>query len=277
MTAWGQGFDKCEVATLEQFRDWRLNSPYSATNLYIGGSKRYCANTALSADYLRAVASMGWTFIPTWVGPQSPCYAGGKGGISRDPATAQSQGWAEAQAAADTLARLGLTAPDGTGSIAYYDMEYYNTSDASCNAAVQAFVTGWVNGLRGRGHLAGVYGTGSTLRLLPNLNPAPDAIWAAHWIYDSYNPAASVWNVYALSNDLWVNQQRLRQYTGGHWETWGSSAMNIDSNVLDGIVAVMDPPAPPTATPTPTTTPTATPTRVPITPVAWQYLPVLLR
>lgn len=273
VSAWGHGFDKCEVATLEQFRDWRLNSPYSATNLYIGGSKRYCANTALSAEYLRAVASMGWTFIPTWVGPQSPCYAGGKGGISRDPATAQSQGWAEAQAAADTLARLGLTAPDGTGSIAYYDMEYYNTSDASCNAAVQAFVTGWVNGLRGRGNLAGVYGTGSTLRLLPNLNPAPDAIWAAHWIDDSYNPAASVWNVHSLSNDLWVNQQRLRQYTGGHWETWGSSAMNIDSNVLDGIVAVMDPPAPPTATPTPT----ATLTRVPITPVAWQYLPVLLR
>jgi hypothetical protein len=271
MAAIGQGFDKCEVATLEQLWDWRMNSPYRATNLYIGGSKRYCANTALSADYLRSAASMGWTFIPTWVGPQSPCYAGGKGGISRDPATAQSQGWAEAQAAADTLARLGLTAADGTGSIAYYDMEYYNTSDATCNAAVQAFVTGWVNGLRGRGHLAGVYGTGSTLRLLANLPAVPNVIWAAHWIYDAYTPDASVWDVYALSNGLWVNQQRLRQYTGGHWETWGSSAMNIDSNALDGIVAVMDPPAPPTATPT------ATPTRAPITPVAWQYLPVLLR
>ncbi len=273
MAVIGQGFDKCEAATIEQFWDWRMNSPYSATNLYIGGSKRYCANRALSADYLRAVASIGWTFIPTWVGPQSPCYGGGNGGISRDPATAQSQGWAEAQAAADTALRLGLTEPDGTGSIIYYDMEYYNTSDGSCNAAVQAFVTGWVNGLHSRGNLAGVYGTGSTLKLLANLNPPPNAIWAAHWIYDSYTPDASVWNVYALANGLWVNQQRLRQYTGGHNETWGSSTLNIDSNVLDGPVAVMNSVP---ATPTPTPTPTATSTRVPFTPTAWHYLPMVL-
>jgi hypothetical protein len=272
MAVIGQGFDKCEVATVAQFSDWRMNSPYSASNLYIGGSKRACANRALSADYLRAAASLGWTFIPTWVGPQSPCYAGGNGGISRDPATAQSQGWAEAQAAADTALRLGLTEPDGTGSIIYYDMEYYNTSDGSCNAAVQAFVTGWVNGLHSRGNLAGVYGTGSTLRLLANLNPPPNAIWAAHWIYKEYAPQATVWDVYSLSNGLWVNQQRLRQYTGGHNETWGSSTLNIDSNVLNGLVAVMNPvPA------TPTPTPTATPTRIPFTPVAWHYLPMVLR
>lgn len=271
MVAGGQGFDKCEVATLGEFSTWRANSPYSASNLYIGGSKRACGNRALNADYIRSIASMGWTFIPTWVGPQSPCYGGNKGGISRDPAVAQSQGWAEGHAAADTAARLGLTEGDGTGSIVYYDMEYYNTSDAGCNTAVQAFVTGWVSALHGRGNLAGVYGTGSTLRLLANLSPAPDAIWAAHWIYDEYNPGASVWNVYSLSNDLWVSGQRLRQYTGGHNETWGGATLNIDANALEGIVAVIAPPAPPTLTPTPTAT------RVPITPVAWQYLPMTLR
>jgi hypothetical protein len=269
---WGHGFDKCEVATLGQFADWRANSPYSVSNLYIGGSKRYCANSALSADYLRSVAAQGWTFIPTWVGPQSPCYGGNRGGISRDPAVAQSQGWTEGHAAADTAARLGLTEADGAGSIVYYDMEYYNTSDASCNTAVQAFVTGWVSALHGRGNLAGVYGTGSTLRLLANLSPAPDAIWAAHWIYDRYEAGASVWNVYSLSNDLWVNRQRIRQYTGGHNETWGATTLNIDANALEGIVAVIDPPAPPA-----TATPTATPTRAPFTPRAWYYLPTLLR
>ena len=274
MISGGQGFDKCEVATPQQLWDWRWNSPYSAVNLYIGGSMRACSNKALSANYLRTIASMGWTFIPTWVGPQSPCYGGSKGKMNLDPAVAQGQGWSEAMAASDTATRLGLTDAGGTGSIVYYDMEYYNTSDGACNAAVQAFVTGWTQGMRTRWNLAGVYGTGSTLRLLANIAPAPDAIWAAHWIRDAFDPYVSVWNVYTLSNDLWVNHQRLRQYTGGHWETWGSAAMNVDANALDGVVAVMDPPA---ATPTPTATPTSTPTRIPFTPQAWHYLPVMLR
>jgi hypothetical protein len=34
-----------------------------------------------------------------------------------------------------------------------------------------------------------------------------------------------------------VSGQRLRQYAGGHNETWGATTINIDSNVLDGRVA----------------------------------------
>jgi glucose/arabinose dehydrogenase len=36
----------------------------------------------------------------------------------------------------------------------------------------------------------------------------------------------------------WANHQRIRQYEGGHNETWGTISLNIDSNVLDGVVAV---------------------------------------
>jgi photosystem II stability/assembly factor-like uncharacterized protein len=36
----GQGFDKCEIATLSQLQNWSTNSPYRAVNLYIGGSSR---------------------------------------------------------------------------------------------------------------------------------------------------------------------------------------------------------------------------------------------
>ena len=234
----GQGFDKCEIPTLQQLLDWRASSPYSAVNLYIGGSMAACSNRALSADYLRSLHSMGWAFIPTWVGPQSPCYGHGHM-ISTDPAVARIEGVAEANAAADTLLRLGLTREDGKGSIVYYDMEYYSTANETCNAAVRAFVTGWTQQLHSRGHLSGVYGTGSTLRLLANLPQPPNAIWAAHWIYSSYTPHASVWGVYGLPDGLWFNRQRLRQYTGGHNETWGATTLNIDSNVLDGIVAVI--------------------------------------
>jgi hypothetical protein len=273
MIAAGQGFDKCEIPTLDQLQEWRRASPYSVVNLYIGGAARACANQALSADYLRSAFSMGWTFIPTWVGPQAPCTSF-RSRISSDIATAQSQGWAEASAAANALAWLGLAEPAGAGSIVYYDMEYYNTTDGACNAAVQSFVTGWTQALRARGNLAGVYGAGSSLLLLANLPQPPDAIWAAHWLYSSYNPDATVWDVYRLDNKLWSNHQRLRQYTGGHPETWGSVALTIDPNVLDGPVALMSQ-AP--DTPTPTATPTPTPTRAPWTPTAWSYLPLLVQ
>jgi hypothetical protein len=250
-------------------------------NLYIGGAMRSCKNLALSADYLRAIYEMGWTFIPTWVGPQSPC-SSYRSVISRDLATAWSQGWTEAIAAADMLGQLGLTDVDGSGSIVYYDMEHYNTADVSCNTAVQSFSAGWKQGLHTRGNLAGVYSTGSVLRLLTTSDHSPDAIWAANWIYSSYNPDATVWDVARLGNDVWSDHQRLRQYSGGHDETWGSTKLNIDSNVLDGPVALMGPaPNTPTPTATPTSTPTATATStrtvVPMTPKAWFYLPLFVQ
>lgn len=266
----GQGFDKCDAATLDQLYNWRWSSPYSSVNLYFGGSLRACANARLTADYLRAASAMGWTFIPTWVGPQAPCTAF-RSRISWDANTAWGQGWAEGQAAADALSRLGLTAGNG-GSIAYYDMEAYSGADTACHAAVKSFILGWDQALRARGHLAGVYGLGSMLGQLVTIAQPPDAIWAAHWIYTGYTPWANVWDVYALGDDVWVGRQRLRQYTGGHWETWGGISLNIDSNALEGPVSAIDPPSP-----TPTSTPTATATRVIFTPSVWVYLPIIMR
>lgn len=288
MIAEGQGFDKCEAATLDQLYQWRSSSPYSAVNLYIGGSLRACKNLGLNAEYLRSAYGIGWSFIPTWVGPQAPC-AGFRQSISYDPATAYSEGWTEASAASDTLRTLGLAEADGSGSLVYYDMEAYSTGNSACNAAVQSFVRGWTGGLHARGNLAGLYGTGSTISLLTALSEPLDAIWAAHWIYSSYEPAATVWNVYKLGNDVWSSQQRLRQYTGGHGETWGGVSMNIDADVLDGPVALAGPAPTPTPTYTPTVTPTvtptlsatptpsATPTRAIFTPTAWLYLPLLVQ
>jgi hypothetical protein len=36
---------------------------------------------------------------------------------------------------------------------------------------------------------------------------------------------------------MWGNQQRIYQYTGAHVEAWGNTLMNIDVDVIDGIVA----------------------------------------
>ena len=257
----GQGFDACEIPTLNQMQTWAESSPYTAVNLYIGGSSRACDNLALDATYLKQLYFQGWSFIPTWVGPQAPC-TGYLTRMSSDPAMAYSQGVTQANLASDKLAQLGLTLPDGTGSIVYYDIEYYGT-DSACRSAVNSFMNGWVSQLRARGNLAGVYAThacNTGLNDFHALANRPDAVWIAGWYYPSgdsrgtYDPTASVWDWLSncMSSTYWANHQRIRQYSGDHNETWGGLTLNIDNDVLDGIVALpylIPPPKPITPTP----------------------------
>ena len=232
----GQGFDKCEVASLDQLQNWFEAGPYRAVNLYIGGVSRYCANSGLSADLITALSGQGWYLIPTWVGPQAACTSY-TWRMSADPATAYGQGQVEAAAAVTAAHQLGLTQADQSGTIIYYDLENYDYADAGCHAAARAFIAGWTAGLHGANNLAGVYSTGPVLSGMADLEPVADAIWPAHWLYSGYTPTATVWDVYHLSNTLWSNWQRIRQYSGPHNETWGSLTLNIDSNVIVGIVA----------------------------------------
>ena len=248
----GQGFDKCEIPTLSQMQTWWSYGPYRTVNLYIGGSSRSCANSALTSSYLKQLNQQGWKFIPTWVGPQAPC-TGFLSRMSSNATTAYNQGVSEADLAVDRLSELGLTYPDKTGSVVYYDIEYYGT-DAACRSAVNAFMNGWVSQIHARGNLAGVYGStlcSTGLSDFMSITNVPDLIWPARWYHNAgagfYDPNASVWNLGScLTNTVWANHQRIRQYEGSHNETWGTLTLEIDSDVLDGVVAI--PYAPPVAT-----------------------------
>jgi len=239
----GQGFDKCEIPTLPQMQTWGSGSPYRTVNLYIGGSSRACQNNALSASYLDQLYQQGWMFIPTWVGPQAPC-TGFWSRMDSDVTVAYYEGVNEANLAVERLAELGLTFPDKSGSVIYYDIEHYGT-DTACRDAVNAFMDGWVAQIHARGNLAGVYGSTlcdtalSDFRFIANV---PDVIWPARWYHNAgagfYDPTASVWNLgNCVPNTAWASHQRIRQYEGGHFETWGDLTLEIDSNVLDGVVA----------------------------------------
>ncbi|MEP0805114.1 MAG: PQQ-dependent sugar dehydrogenase, partial [Chloroflexota bacterium] len=241
----GQGFDKCEIPTLTQLQTWWDNSPYKAVNLYIGGSSRACANSALTASYIRQMHQQGWKFIPTWVGPQAPCTSY-LSRMSSDPTTAYNEGVNEANLAVEKLAELGLTYPNKTGSVVYYDIEYYGTN-AACRDAVNAFMNGWVSQIRARGNLPGVYGStlcNTGLSDFKTITHVPDVIWPARWYHNLgqgfYDSTATVWNLgNCLPDTVWANHQRIRQYEGDHDETWGSLTLPIDSNVLDGVVAAL--------------------------------------
>lgn len=231
-----QGFDKCEIPTTSQLQTWWDNSPYFEVNLYIGGVSRACANSGLNAAWVSAANNQGWNFIPTWVGLQAPC-SGFSQRMSSDPTTAYNQGRSEAASAAAAAGNLGLTA-GGAQTIIYLDMEAY-PNDSGCRNAVKSFVSGWSGRLRELGHRAGVYGSacGSYVTDWAAITNVPDDIWPAHWIYSAYNAGATVWSVACVADSYWSNHQRIRQYAGGHNETYGGVTFNIDSDVLDGHVS----------------------------------------
>ncbi|OGO41265.1 MAG: hypothetical protein A2W36_05635 [Chloroflexi bacterium RBG_16_58_14] len=240
-----QAFDRCTLPTIQQMQTWWDHSPYWVHNLYLGGISFACRNNPLDQAWITAVARQGWSFILTWVGPQAPCTTYNNR-MSSSTTTAYQQGRSEADLANAAAASLGITG----GRVIYYDVESYSGADSACRSAVKSFMRGWVERLHELGAKAGGYGSPCTSYLSEwsTNNPAPDDVWIAYWILPpQYDPAASVWNVPCLSNSLWPNHQRLRQYAGGHPETWGGLSMTIDSSVLDGEIVTFQSPSPATA------------------------------
>lgn len=228
-----KGFDKCDAPTYAALQDWWQNSPYRDVNIYIGGNNRACKTQAnMTPDWVRQVSAMGWSLIPTWVGPQAPCTSSGKVNlISTNSTTAAQQGVTEADNAAAALQQLGLPR-----TIVYYDMEYYSVpkGNTTCAPAVKAFLAAWMQQLRSHGVLAGAYG--SPINMAADWTSIPlDSIWFARWDY-----RASVWGDPALADYYWINHQRIHQYyntdySGG--ETWGSTNLFIDANIADAPLA----------------------------------------
>lgn len=223
----GKGLDKCAIGTVSQMQAWFTNTPWSWSNVYIGGANRACAQSGLTSSWVKSVLAQGWFLVPTWVGPQaagSSCTGCSK--MSTNTTTARQQGVNEANAAADEMSTLGFPMP----SIVYFDMERY---DPTTNAAAKAFVDGWSTQLRARGLQPGVYGAGP--------NAASDFAGAAHppqavWIAN-FNNVDGVFGLSGLPDSLFANHQRLHQFQGPHNETWGGVTFNIDSSRADGPVA----------------------------------------
>jgi hypothetical protein len=223
----GEGFDTCAAPALSTMNAWRASSPYRTVGVYIGGSARGCAQPNLTADYLRSLASTGWSALPVYVGRQAPCSAYSS---KITPGAEAQQG---AEAAQDAVARaqsLGL----GVGSDIYYDMESY-TLGGACSDSVRAYLTSWTRTLRAHGYSSGVYSSVATgIRDLASAvgQPgfaAPDKIWLARW---TGSPSIYGHAPY-VADTQWAPYSRVHQYRGGHVETWGGVSVNIDNNRVD--------------------------------------------
>jgi hypothetical protein len=223
----GLGFDACSAPSTTTLAAW-LASPYRAVGVYIGGINRACSQPNLTSTWVASVLASGWVLIPTYVGLQAP--ADNCGCASINPAQATAQGVAAADDAIAQAAALGI----GPGNPIYFDMEGYATGGAN-TSAVLTFLEAWTARLQSRGYFSGVYGSASSTisDLVDAYGPTylePDAIWIARW--DGLRTTADI----AVPATYWSNHQRLKQYRGGHNETYGGVTINIDNNYLDGPV-----------------------------------------
>ena len=230
------GFDKCYFPDLDDMETWWLSSPYVVYNLYLGGISFACDDMPLDAVWVHQAAQQGWQFILAWVGPQAPC-SKFKHKFSEDPGEAYIEGREEAASAHSAAVSLGFFGP----KVIYYDLESYSGADAECRQAAKAFLQGWSEKLHDLGDKSGAYGAPCTSYISDwaTVDTPPDDVWIAHWYLDEYDPDATVWDTPCLSDSLWPGSRRLKQYAGGHNETWGGVRMRIDSNVLNGEVNLL--------------------------------------
>jgi hypothetical protein len=220
-----KGIDACTAPSLDTMRVFWNGSPYGDLGIYLGGVNRACAQPNLTASWVSQAVDMGWSFLPIWVGPEAPCFSRSIAKFSNDPATAAAQGKQEAAGAVAAAKAVGFA----SGSVIYYDMEAYGTT---CSPAVRAFIGGWASGLHSAGWKAGMYGSCVNVGDFAAAAPQPDALWFAHWDgipgpTDPNCPATQPWSPDRL----------IKQWQGGHPETWSGVTLNVDSDCADGIVA----------------------------------------
>ena len=239
----GYGFDQCLTPTQAKMDVWLDYSPFLAAGIYISGDSRACRDQPnLTPTWVSTQLKKGWRLLPITLGPQASCSPrfpryGSDAVIDDDPGSdglyraARAQGSAEARDAVSAAQALGIV----SGSTLWYDIEAYNHTLTQCRESALAFLSGWTNRLHALDYVSGVYSSaGSGILALDQARAArqphlklPDYIWVARW-----DGIANTSTSY-ISEDGWNPHRRVKQYLGGHDETWGGVTINIDRNFLD--------------------------------------------
>jgi Domain of unknown function (DUF1906) len=231
----GAGFDTCWAPPLASMQAWHEGSAYRAVGIYIGGRNRACSGGNLTSSWVSAATTQGWSLIPVYVGLQAPCVTQ-KGMATMQQADAVQEGTSEADDASARARAYGLA----TGSPVYFDLEAFKANNPSCVSVVLAYIDAWTRELHAEGYYSGVYGSAAsgitTLALAVQSQPSftgPDAIWIARWDQQARTSDGSV------PGNLWPGHQRIKQFQGGHQERHGGVTLVVDSDYVDGPVAIV--------------------------------------
>ena len=224
----GLGFDACDAPSAATMQAW-LASPYRAIGIYFGGNNRFCSlQPNLTATWVAQQQAAGWHLMPIYLGPQASCTTSNKINL-----IVNSQAAAMGRAAADDAATRARALGLARDSVLIYDMEAYRTDDAACRAGVLAFMNAWTARLHDQAYASGFYSSMSSgvADQVANYTNAmyvhPDYLDFARW--DGQATTSDP----AIPSSYWYPHRRMKQYLGGHNETWGGVQINIDNDVLD--------------------------------------------
>ncbi|MEV6350711.1 glycoside hydrolase domain-containing protein [Actinoplanes sp. NPDC051851] len=224
----GYGFDACTAPSSATMATWLASSPYRAAGIYFGGNNRGCTQANLTASWVREQVGRGWRLIPLYVGPQAACTSTTKKNLISN-GTAAAQGKAAAVDAIVQAQALGLSRE----SVLIYDMEAYDTTNASCVKGVLDFISAWTARLHDSGYFSGYYSSAGS-----GVKDQVTAYAKAGYVHPDYVDFARWDGVVTVSDTVipstyWAGHRRMKQYQGGHVETYGGVSINIDNDYLD--------------------------------------------
>ena len=239
----GYGFDQCLAPTQKAMNTWWRTSPFSAVGIYISGKSRACRDQPnLTPTWVVKQATRGWRLLPITLGPQASCqprFPRYDDDVTIDPRPGRKGTYVQAlkmgrrEAVSAVAAAKALKIAEG--STLWYDLEGFDHNNTACRESALSFLSGWTQKLHTLDYVSGVYSSASSgIKALddarvnrPDRFVLPDAIWLARW-----DGVANTSSSY-IREDGWRPGGRVKQYRGGHDETWGGVRINIDSNFLD--------------------------------------------
>lgn len=239
----GYGFDQCVGPTQKSMNTWLRTSPFLAVGIYIAGDSRGCRSQPnLTRKWVATQLRKGWRLLPITLGPQASCHPSfpryaddasikSKPGKAGRYKPARRQARREAVKAVDAAQDLGIVEK----STLWYDLEGFDLGNTRCRESALAFLSAWTTKLHALDYVSGVYSSAASgIKMLddarvhrPGKVTLPDQIWIARW-----DGRANTQTDY-IRNGGWRPGGRMKQYQGGHNETWGGVTINIDRNWLD--------------------------------------------
>jgi hypothetical protein len=226
----GEGFDTASPPPTADMTAWWPTTPYSGLGIYLGGVNS--GGTNPGHNYIANIMTTGYAVWLYWVGPQSACVTQSHLALfSNNASTAQSQGEAQADAAVAEATATGF------GNVyIVYDLEAYNTNNATCVTAAASFINGFqfeVHNVDGR--QGAVYGSScaSDLDNLVNHSNVPQAIFPA-----SGDAHFATTPIECIASNHWDHNQRIHQWSGGTRTRFfaGDSgpSISLDEDCADG-------------------------------------------
>ena len=238
----GYGFDQCLAPEQWEMNRWLNNSPFLAVGIYISGDSRGCRSQPnLTRRWISTQLDKGWRLLPITLGPQASCstnFPRYDDDETIDPTPGPNNGYPDARAQGRAEGRKTVRAATALGisegSTMWYDLEGFDHTQTRCRESALRFLSSWVTKVSALGYHTGVYSSAASgIVMLDSAMAAgrdfayPDNIWIARW-----DGVANTSTSY-ISDERWNPHRRVKQYEGGHNETWGGVTINIDRDYLD--------------------------------------------